>query len=98
MSRRKKRHRKREKRATKVTGLSPQSGEYWVDKFFGGGSQSSAGVPVTEETALTASAFFCEPSISELVSLAASAERWARFLTSSATTENPLPASPARAA
>src|SRR4051812_36844923 len=39
-----------------------------------------------------------EAEISALISLAASAERWARARTSEATTAKPLPASPARAA
>src|SRR5271156_2726308 len=43
-------------------------------------------------------AFWTDPSISAAVVLAASADRIARFRTSSATTANPLPASPARAA
>ena len=43
-------------------------------------------------------AFFTEPSIRFDVFFAASAERIARFRTSSATTAKPLPASPARAA
>ncbi len=42
--------------------------------------------------------FFTVPSMSWAVFLAASAARMARFLTSSATTANPAPASPARAA
>jgi len=47
---------------------------------------------------LPSSIFFTESSIKAVVPFTASADFAARFLTSSATTANPLPAAPARAA
>ena len=59
---------------------------------------SSSAEAVWLITDLPAEMASIEPSISSVVSRAASADFWARFLTSSATTANPFPAAPARAA
>lgn len=49
--------------ATKITGGNPANPAYWVQKLFGGWSDTTAGVSVNEERAQGLSAFFCGVSL-----------------------------------
>ena len=48
-----------EERADKVTGGNPQNPSYWVEKLFGGGSDTLSGVKVDEDNVLGLSAVWC---------------------------------------
>jgi HK97 family phage portal protein len=50
-------------RASAQTGGSPQTPAYWVQKLFGGGTSTTAGVDITEDTALTYSPVWAAVSI-----------------------------------